>query len=159
MFIKTCKGLPLSLKVLGALVYGKEKSYWQELLNRLKLPVGIEKSLRVSYDLLEDEEKEIFVHISFFSVGEESDKWIKIWGESGWKGLVGLETLKDKCLVEVDSENIIRMHDHLQLMGRNIAQKISMPVRIWCGTSETVYNLLEQSLYVSASIVRNCVSV
>ena len=138
---------------------GKEKSYWKEQLNGLKLPIGIEKRLRVSYDSLEDEEKEIFLDIACFSVGEESDKWIKIWGESGWKGLVGLETLQDKCLAEVDSENIIRMHDHLQLMGRNIAQETSMPVRIWCGTSETVYNLLEQSLYVSASIVPNCVFV
>ena len=142
-------------------MYGKNKYYNKEILNVLDqtLLVGIEKILRVSYDSLEDEEKETFLDIACFSVGEESDKWIKIWGGSGWKGLVGLETLKDKCLVKVDSENIIRMHDHLQLMGRNITQKISMLVWIWCGTSETVYNLLEQSLYVSASIVPNYVSV
>ena len=142
-------------------MYVKNKYYKKEILNVLDqtLLVGIEKILRVSYDSLEDEEKKIFLDIAYFSVGEESDKWIKIWGGSGWKGLVGLETLKDKCLVKVDSENIIRMHDHLQLMGRNIAKERSMPVRIWCGTSENVHELLEQSLDVSALIVPTCVSL
>lgn len=110
--------------------------------------------LKISYDSLESEEKDIFLDIACFSIGQNKDKWVRIWKESGWKGSVGLRNLENKCLVEVDSQNEIRMHDHLRDLGRNIAQEESKPRRLWNATVNNLYDLLEQSLSsVSASII------
>eukprot|EP00253_Pinus_taeda_P008696 PITA_08696 len=156
-FLKTCGGLPLSLKVLGASLRRKNSiSYWQELLSGLGqvLPEDLQKSLRISYDSLSEQEKQIFLDIACFCIGEESDKWIKVWSGSGWQGLVALQNLQDKCLVELDTgkEKIMRMHDLLVVMGRNIAQQRSLPIRIWCGTFREIFDLLEQSLYETIEV-------
>lgn len=157
-FLKACHGLPLALKVLGVSLCRKNDiRYWRDLLNGLGqiLPEDIQKSLRLSYDTLNEQEKQIFLDIACFCEGEESDKWIKVWSGSGWQGLVGLDTLQDKCLVELDTEkniNIIRMHDVLILMGRSIAQQRSLPIRIWCGTSREVFDLLRRSLHETIEV-------
>ncbi|XP_057861720.1 disease resistance protein RPV1 [Cryptomeria japonica] len=60
--------------------------------------------------------------------------------ESGRSGLHGLETLMNKCLVELVEEEvfnnspvkrIIRMHDQHRDMGREIASR-QLPYRLWC---------------------------
>ena len=49
-FITACDGLPLSLKVFGALVCGRDNTYWEEILETLSqnLPTEIETRLRIS---------------------------------------------------------------------------------------------------------------
>lgn len=152
-FVAASCGLPLSLKVFGAMVYEQDKPYWEEQLGGLhKLHKEIELNLKISYDSLDDDEQQIFLDIACFSLGEDRDKWIRIWGGSGWKGLVGFRNLQNKCLVEVGSENQIRMHDHLRDLGRSIAQK-SNPRRLWGATTQNINDLLEQSYHVSASVI------
>ncbi|GLJ34188.1 hypothetical protein SUGI_0687120 [Cryptomeria japonica] len=51
---------------------------------------------------------------------------IPIWDGSSWRGLHGLETLVDKCLVELiydEYEHMVKIwvHNHLRDMGREIA--------------------------------------
>lgn len=144
-FVAASGGLPLSLKVFGAMVCGQDKPYWDEQLRGLhKLPKEIALSLKISYDSLDDDEQQIFLDIACFSLGEDRDKWIRIWGGSGWKGLVGFRNLQNRCLVEVGSENQIRMHDHLRDLGKSIAQE-SNPRRLWGATTQNINDLLEQS--------------
>lgn len=160
-FVEACDGLPLSLEVFGGLLCQEnEKTYWEEQLNGLEnLPLEIHVRLKISYDSLEAEEKDIFLDIACFSIGEDKDEWVSIWKESGWKGSVGLRNLQNKCLVEVDGENKIRMHDHLRDLGRNIAQEESKPRRLWSARINDIYDLLDQSLSsVSASIIPTFVS-
>lgn len=132
-----------------------DKSYWEDLLNGLQqtLPTEVEKSLQISYDSLNHEEQQIFLDIACFSIGEDRDKWIRIWGGLHSKGLVGFKNIENKCLIEVDSENTIRMHDHLRDLGRKIAEKESMPRRLWRQEIKNIQDLLEQSS-VSASIIQ-----
>jgi hypothetical protein len=146
-FVNSCDGLPLSLEVFGALLCQEnDRSYWEEQLNGLEmLPPEIQARLKISYDSLNPEEQQIFLDIACFSIGKNKDTWIRIWGGSGWKGSVGLRNLENKCLVELDGENKIRMHDHLRDMGRKIAEDRSMPRRLWGATMKDVYDLLEQS--------------
>jgi len=62
-FIKACGGLPLSLKVIGALLYGKDdQSDWQNQLDNLqqKLLTEIQQILKISYDTLNEEELRYF---------------------------------------------------------------------------------------------------
>lgn len=151
-FVAASGGLPLSLKVFGAMVCGQDKPYWDEQLRGLdKLPKEIALSLKISYDSLDDDEQQIFLDIACFSLGEDRDKWIRIWGGSGWKGLVGFRNLQNKCLVEVGSENQIRMHDHLRDLGKSIAQE-SNPRRLWGATTQNINDLLEQSYHVPPQV-------
>eukprot|EP01018_Ginkgo_biloba_P021916 Gb_35242 [translate_table: standard] len=133
-FLKSANGLPLSLKVLGGHLYGRyEKSYWETELKKISriLPRDIRQRLKISYDALEEEEKQIFLDIACFFIGEDKNKAIFIWEGSGWSGLHGFETLEYKCLVEVDDNNCLRMHDHLRDLGRDIAADESHFSRLW----------------------------
>jgi hypothetical protein len=83
-FLKACDGVPLSLEVFGALLCQQnDRSYWEEQLNGLeKLPSDIQVRLKISYDSLDPEEQQMFLDIACFSIGEDKDKWIRIWGGS-----------------------------------------------------------------------------
>lgn len=135
-FLMACQELPLSLKVFGGLLYGnQDKYYWEEQLHRLEqtLPNEIQSTLQISYDALERDEKQIFLDIACFFIGEKKDTAIKIWEGSGWKGYLGFQTLQRKCLVQVDMENNIIMHDHLRDLGRDLAKEPALPRRLWRG--------------------------
>lgn len=152
-FARACDGLPLSLRVFGALVCGQNQSYWEEILNELdkRLPnTEIQEKLKSSYDKLNSDDQQIFLDIACFFVGEEVDTAIRIWG------IFGLQNLQDKCLleVEVDGDNSIKMHDHIRDLARDLARNISqggrMPRRLWHATTNDIDDLLEQSSLVSA---------
>ncbi|GLJ34590.1 hypothetical protein SUGI_0695700 [Cryptomeria japonica] len=84
-FLNVCDGLPLSLKIFGAQLYGNSsKDYWKHQLDKISriLP----------------------------------------------KNVIG--RLFNKCLVELDDNDHIRMHDHLRDLGREIANQQS-PYRLW----------------------------
>ncbi|GLJ10473.1 hypothetical protein SUGI_0128900 [Cryptomeria japonica] len=143
-FLNVCNGLPLSLKVFGGHVYGKSTDYWVSQLNKIAriLPEDIKQTLKVSYDALDEEEKEIFMDIACFFIGEKSTLAIEVWDGCGWNGLHSWETLVNKCLVDLDKENCIRMHDHLRDLGRDLAKRHS-PSRIWL--AEQIFNTRKQA--------------
>jgi len=68
----------------------------------------------------------MFLDIACVFIGESTDTAIRIWRGSGWRGLLGFQSLLEKQLVEVDSENCINMHDHLKDLGKNIAKETGL---------------------------------
>jgi Leucine-rich repeat (LRR) protein len=138
MFLDVCDGLPLSVKVFGALLRGNEdleywKAQYREISESQSLPPDIQRSLKISYDSLNPREKQIFLDIACFFIGEDRDTAIRIWDGSSWGGWLGFRNLENKCLVEVDNKNCIRMHDHLRDLGRDIAKnEPGCPLRLWC---------------------------
>ncbi|XP_059063766.1 disease resistance protein Roq1-like isoform X2 [Cryptomeria japonica] len=134
-FLRVCGGLPLSLKVLGRHVHNQDINYWRIALDKYgeRLHVDIKQILKISYDALETEEKQIFIDIACFFVDNLTDTAIRVWKASGWKAEYGLQTLKDRCLVEEinDSVPVLRMHDHLRDLGREMANEPSHPPRLW----------------------------
>jgi hypothetical protein len=143
-FLDACDGLPLSLKVLGALLRGKDDlKYWNAQLRKTSkiLPSDIQSRLKISYDALDKEEKQIFLDIACFFIGEDRDTAIRIWDGSGWEGWLGLWNLENRCLVEVDSENCLRMHDHLRDLGRDMAENSEYPRRLWRPTDNLLHNV------------------
>ncbi|KAH9289079.1 hypothetical protein KI387_033196 [Taxus chinensis] len=133
-FLTACQGLPLSLEVLGGQLYGNSQmDYWAAQLEKISrvLPGDIKERLKISYDALDEEDQEMFLDTACFFIGEEISTAMTVWDGSGWNGLLGWESLVNKCLVdEPDKYNRIRMHDHLRDLGRDIANKKS-PYRLW----------------------------
>jgi len=162
-FLKACGGLPSSLKVIGALLHGKDTSYWEDQLNKLGriLPNDIKRRLQISYDALDTEEKQIFLDIACFFMEEDRDTAIRIWD----CGLSGFQNIQNKCLVEVNRQNKIKMHDHLRDLGRDIAKAPGLPRRLWRWKENGIDELLQQSFVsakslnpVNSSIIFNCFS-
>ena len=124
------------MKVIGAHLYGRDDiSYWEDQLGIF--PIEIKKCHKISYDSLTEEEQEIFLDIACFFIGVNRDTAISIWNGSGWKGRWGFQNLQDKCLVEVDSSNVMHMHDQVRDMGRDVAEK-SSPHRLWRWTDNII---------------------
>lgn len=146
-FLEACDGLPLSLKVFGALLCGKnDTSYWEDQLDSLQqiLPTEIMQRLAISYEALDIEDQQIFLDIACFFIGKNRDMAIRLWKGSGWKGLLGFQNLQHKCLVDLDSENNVHMHDHLRDLGRVVAEA-SLPRRLWRCTNN-IEDLLQSSV-------------
>ena len=60
---------------------------------------------------------------------------------------MGLLNLEYKCLVEIDSENCIRMHDQLRDLGRDLAGKepLGCGLRLWRPADSLFRNVPPQS--------------
>ncbi|KAL5843294.1 hypothetical protein ACOSQ4_009252 [Xanthoceras sorbifolium] len=116
------KGNPLALKVLGLSLNGKGKQEWESALDKLQriLNPEILDVLKISYDGLDDEEKDIFLDIACFFKGEERDYVAKILGDCYYP----LSVLIAKSLIII-SKDRIQMHDLLQEMGKEIVRKES----------------------------------
>eukprot|EP00253_Pinus_taeda_P027154 PITA_27154 len=144
-FIDYCNGLPLSLKIFGALLYGKDISQWKEEWESLRqiAPSAIQDTFKISYNSLNQQEKDIFLDIACFLGYHNRDAAISIWNSSGWRGNRGLLNLQDKSLVEVDEWNFIQIHDHLRDLGRHVAAS-SLPRRLLI-TKNGMHNLSHQS--------------
>jgi len=148
-FLDACIGLPLSLRVLGALLHGNDDLvYWNAQLHKTSeiLPDDIGSTLKISYDALDKDEKQIFLDIACFFIGEDRDAAIRIWDGSHWHGLLGLWKLENRCLVEVDSKNCLRMHDHVRDLGRDIAENPKYPRRLWRLTDNLIHNVSPVSI-------------
>jgi len=124
-FLYECTGLPLYLKVFGALLSGKDLNYWEDQFCKIStvLPIHIQSRLKISFDSLDLPEKQMFLHIAIFFFGKDRDRAITTWEGLGWEGSLGFVTLKNKCLIDVDDKNRLRMHRCLRDLGRYLAER------------------------------------
>ncbi|XP_042960398.1 TMV resistance protein N-like [Carya illinoinensis] len=125
--ISYAEGLPLALTVLGSDLRGQSINQWRSVLNKYKrIPSkNIQEVLCISYDGLDDNEKEIFLDIAFFFKGQHMDYVVKILDSCGFSPDNGIKRLIDKCLITITIHNTLWMHDLLQDMGKEIVQKES----------------------------------
>ncbi|XP_059454809.1 disease resistance protein RPV1-like [Corylus avellana] len=119
-------GLPLALTVLGSALKGRDILYWKIKLDEYKrIPHGdIQKKLRISFDGLDENAKNIFLDIACFFKEENVEYVTKILDCCGYYSYSGIEELKDKCLI-TQSYRSLEMHDLLQEMGREIVRQES----------------------------------
>ncbi|GLJ34639.1 hypothetical protein SUGI_0696680 [Cryptomeria japonica] len=150
-FLGVCGGLPLSLQVLGRHVHGRDENYWRSELQKLggTMHGDIRKSLKISFDALDSQEKQIFMDMACFFVDQLKCIAIRVWKASGWSAQNGLQALKDKCLVEEieDPVPVLRVHDHLRDLGREMANELSQPRRLW--RPQDLKKLLSVFLHIS----------
>nr|GEZ06461.1 hypothetical protein [Tanacetum cinerariifolium] len=79
-------GLPLTIKVLGSFLCGKDECEWKDALERLEtipLKETLEK-LELSYIDLEDDYKEIFLDVACFLKGWGNDEAIQLLDSYGY---------------------------------------------------------------------------
>ena len=112
------QGLPLALKVLGSSLHGMTIDEWRSALDRLKKnPVKeINDVLRISFDGLDNLEKDVFLDIACFFKKECKDFVSRILDGCNLFATHGITILHDKCLITI-SDNIIQMHDLIRQMG------------------------------------------
>ncbi|XP_028806099.1 TMV resistance protein N-like, partial [Neltuma alba] len=116
--INSAQNLPLAIKVLGSFLCGRSIPEWENALKKIPLD-GLFDILKVSFDGLRSNEKNIFLDIACFFNGLRKDDVIQILENSGLDPVIGLRTLIQKSLV-TEAEGCLRVHDRLQEMGKEI---------------------------------------
>ncbi|GLJ45329.1 hypothetical protein SUGI_0954150 [Cryptomeria japonica] len=130
--VEACKGHPLSLEVIGSFLYDKQDDAgcWMEALENITLYPEIHEKLYISYKALSDEEKEIFLDIACFFIGEDKSCPIIFWKSLYKKVDTAVSSLSMKLLIKIE-DGVFGMHDHLRDMGRTIAEKEKEGTRLW----------------------------
>ncbi|CAL8177579.1 unnamed protein product [Prunus armeniaca] len=154
------KGNPLALKVMGSLFHRcRSKQEWEDQWNNLKQFSNeeIEEKLRISYEGLGKNEKEIFLDIACFYKGYERNYVKELLDIRGFYGEKGINDLIDRSLISISKggginmkpEGLVEMHDLVQEMGRAIAREQRSRLFI----AEDVYQVLtndQRDEYVQA---------
>ncbi|XP_050115658.1 disease resistance protein RPV1-like isoform X2 [Malus sylvestris] len=124
--VSYCGGLPLALEVLGSFLFKRPIVEWKSQLEKLKrTPEGkIIKSLRISFEGLDDAQKTIFLDISCFFIGWKKDYVAKVLDGCGFSATIGISVLRERCLITVE-QNELNMHDLLREMARVIISEKS----------------------------------
>ncbi|XP_039167431.1 disease resistance protein RPV1 [Eucalyptus grandis] len=117
-------GLPLALVVLGSYLCGRREQEWASALNKLdKSPdKTINDVLKLSYDGLEDCEKEIFLDIACFFKGKSIQYIMEVLNSCDFDTTIGVQVLVEKSLITKEMA-IVHMHDLIQLMGMDIVKQ------------------------------------
>nr|XP_023892443.1 TMV resistance protein N-like [Quercus suber] len=124
-FIDFANGLPLALEIIARDLCGRPKDEWESALDMYKkIPnKGIQNILQVSYDGLQDIEKDIFLDIACFFKGWDKGYVVKILDACELYPGSGIPRLVDKCLITIDQYGTLSMHDLIQQMGREVVRQ------------------------------------
>ncbi|PWA49150.1 disease resistance protein (TIR-NBS-LRR class) family [Artemisia annua] len=136
--VRYAAGLPLTLKVLGSFLCGKDKLEWVDAIDRLKR-IPLKETLgklELSYmSLEEDDYKEIFLDIACLLKGQTKEDAIRILESCGFHARNGLKVLEQRSLITFEQKSltehisseydqlVLGMHDHIEEMGKNIVRR------------------------------------
>ncbi|CAI0413029.1 unnamed protein product [Linum tenue] len=123
--VSVAAGLPLTLKVVGSLLFQEEKVIWEDKLRQLKeIPEEeVVERLKISYDTLNEEAKQIFLDIACFFIGEDKDLPSYMWSDCDFFPISNINILRQRSMIEIASHLLFHMHDQLRDMGREIVRQ------------------------------------
>ncbi|QHO08730.1 TMV resistance protein N [Arachis hypogaea] len=140
--VKYSGGLPLALKVLGSYLNGRGIEVWHSAIEKIKhfSHSEIIDVLKISYDGLDDMEKDIFLDIACFFKGWQKHHVTEILKRCGHDAEIGIDILINRSLITIDKYDYdywLGMHDLLEEMGKRIVIQESQNVvckrsRLWC---------------------------
>ncbi|BFI34225.1 protein SERAC1 [Marchantia polymorpha subsp. ruderalis] len=157
--VAKCDGLPLTLEVIGTYLKTKvSESIWVqcfqalvEAKNVVSLDEKLWAKLRVSYDRLGSEEKEMFLDAaSFFS----KSTWNLREAKACWRVLYDSEDLRWQTLVDLSlvynvmEEESIQMHEQLRSLGIRLASGWGTGGRCRTWTPENVPSRFKSSNFI-----------
>ncbi|XP_043691780.1 disease resistance protein RPV1-like [Telopea speciosissima] len=148
--LKYVGGLPLALEVVGSSLFCKRSiPEWESTLNKFKSVHHnqIQKILRISFDALDDAQKDTFLDIACFFIGRDKDDASRILDGCGFFPEIGIKDLVQRALITIDNQKKLCMHDLLRDMGREIVHEESPKEpgkrsRLWF--NEDVYYVLTE---------------
>ncbi|KAJ9551385.1 hypothetical protein OSB04_015430 [Centaurea solstitialis] len=119
-------GLPLTIKVLGSFLCGKNELEWTDALERLKtIPLKETlKKLELSYIDLEEDYKEIFLDVACILRYWMKDDAIIVLESCGFHARNGLRVLEQRSLIKISKYGTLGMHDHIEELGMNIVRRL-----------------------------------
>ncbi|KAK9063556.1 hypothetical protein SSX86_017426 [Deinandra increscens subsp. villosa] len=117
-------GLPLALRILGSFLYDKDNDEWMSALAKLKsIPkFKVIDRLKISYDGLEHDEKELFLDIACFLRRWEIDEAMRVLDACSFYPGIGVKVLVQKCLIRL-SDGKFDMHDLVEEMAHYIVRE------------------------------------
>ncbi|KAL3721368.1 hypothetical protein ACJRO7_033799 [Eucalyptus globulus] len=131
-------GLPLALEVIGSSLCYKRKPIWKETLKKLDIVPKQEvlNKLKISYDMLEDDQREIFLDIACYFIGEEAIYPYYMWKASEYYPKCAILVLTRMSLIKIVDDDRLWMHNQLRDLGREIVRQedVKMPEnrsRLW----------------------------
>jgi hypothetical protein len=143
-------GLPLAIDVIGSNLSGKPIAEWESMLDQYKRipPTDIQSILKVSFDDLDEETKNVFLDIAcFFKGWSLKEVEGRLHAHYGYciKHQVGV--LVDKSLTKIDHASVW-LHDLIEDMGKEIVRKESPDhpeerTRLWF--HKDIVEVLEQN--------------
>ncbi|XP_060667814.1 disease resistance-like protein DSC1 [Ziziphus jujuba] len=152
--VRYTNGNPLALKVLGSFLCCRTKEQWQSALDELKTVPNkeIHNVLKMSYDGLNENQKEIFLDIACFFEDQDKDHVRNIQDGCGFSAEIGFQVLVDKSLITIVNKTV-KMHNLLQEMGREIVRHKSIKEpekhgRLWI--AKDIYHVLKNGLGTKA---------
>ncbi|XP_056162434.1 disease resistance protein RPV1-like [Syzygium oleosum] len=122
--VSTTDGLPLALEVIGCFLCGKTQGVWKDTSQKLKkVPhKKVQETLRISYDALDYEDKQIFLDIACFFIGSSKQYPNYMWESCNFFPGKGIAVLSLMSLIKIDKYGYLRMHDQLRDLGREIVR-------------------------------------
>ncbi|KAF8034510.1 hypothetical protein BT93_C0739 [Corymbia citriodora subsp. variegata] len=149
-FVSITRGLPLALEAIGSSLCGKTKEALEDALKKFKnMPdKKVQKSLRISYDALDEEVQQIFLDIACFFNGSSKQIPSYMWDACGFFPGKGIEVLSLMSLIKIEKDGKIIMHDQLRDVGREIVrlenqEKPQKRSRLW--NKEEAKDVLENN--------------
>ncbi|CAI0394241.1 unnamed protein product [Linum tenue] len=137
-FVKAAAGLPLTLEVIGSLLFRRDRKFWEAKLKELEgIPYNkLQEILKISYDELSGSETQILLDIASVSIGKSKALPFYMWRDCNFNPDSGICTLILRSLIKVDGDNKFWMHDHVRELGRMIIregddQHLWKRTRIW----------------------------
>ncbi|XP_018732136.2 disease resistance protein RPV1-like isoform X2 [Eucalyptus grandis] len=131
-------GLPLALEVIGSSLCCKSKEFWKDTLKKLDLVPKQEviNRLKISYDMLEHHQREIFLDIACYFIGKERLYPYYMWKASNYFPKCEVLVLFRMSLVKIVGINALWMHDQVRDLGREIVRREDVNVpgnrsRLW----------------------------
>ncbi|XP_039162855.1 TMV resistance protein N-like [Eucalyptus grandis] len=135
--VNTLGRLPLSLEITGSSLRGKDEELWIDTLKKLQKapPKDVQKILMITYEKLEDEEKEVFLDIACFFVNEGITCPSYMWDDCEYHPHIAIDVLLRMSLIKIkedklwmhervqDHDKTFWMHDQVRDLGREIVRR------------------------------------
>ncbi|XP_039169729.1 TMV resistance protein N-like [Eucalyptus grandis] len=120
--IKALGQLPLALEMIGSYLFKKTKGVWKETLKKLKEAPHreVEHVLKISYDALDEDAKQIFLDIACFLIGKNKRIAFYMWEDCELYPHRGIDALRVLSLVKIGQNKELLMDDLLRTLGRSI---------------------------------------
>ncbi|XP_057446689.1 disease resistance protein RPV1-like isoform X2 [Lotus japonicus] len=150
--LSCASGLPLALEVIGSNLFGKTREEWVSALEQYRrIPLeDIQKILEVSFDALEEEEKNVFLDIACcfkgYELGVVKDL---LCAHYGFCIANHIKVLVQKSLITITPYlSELTLHDLIEDMGKEIVRQESPKdpgsrSRLW--SLEDIFEVLEEN--------------